>query len=237
MFNVSSSAEIAAFITQNGVEVLLNETVKKFNGKNQVHSVETSTGKILSCDFVLISDKYFPVTDFLQGSGIKVNDGIIVDQYLQTNKKDIYASGDVANFFDPVFRRCHRNGGMDNAIKQGKIAAYNMMGMRKSYHSASYFNLHAFDTYIVIIGDTTDATERIVRGSIKEKNCSILYLKDGLLQGAFFSGRPIEEIKAAESLIINRVNIKTHKKSFLIYTSLWRKLHSKQFLRYREAVR
>ncbi|MCW8398036.1 FAD-dependent oxidoreductase [Legionella sp. PATHC038] len=212
LFNVSSSAEVAAFITQNGVEVLLNETVKKFNGKNQVHSVETSTGKILSCDFVIISDKYFPVTDFLQGSGIEVNDGIIVDQYLQTNKKDIYASGDVANFFDPVFRRGHRNGGVDNAIKQGKIAAYNMMGMRKSYHSASYFNLHAFDTYIVIIGDTTDATERIVRGSIKEKNCSILYLKDGLLQGAFFSGRPIEEIKAAESLIINRVNIKAHKK-------------------------
>ncbi|CAM2926597.1 Ferredoxin reductase [Legionella steigerwaltii] len=213
LFNVSSSAEVAAFITHNGVEVLLNETVKKINGKTHVHSVETNTGKILSCDFVIITDKYDPDIDFLQGSGIEVDDGIIVDQYLQTNKKDIYASGDVANFFDPVFRRCHRNGGVDNAIKQGKIAALNMMGMRKSYHSASYFNLHAFDTYIVIIGDTTEATERIVRGSVREKNCTLFYLKDGLLQGAFFSGRPIEEIKAAESLIINRVNIEEHKKN------------------------
>ncbi|WP_454781792.1 FAD-dependent oxidoreductase [Legionella sp. WA2022007384] len=212
LFNVSSSAEIAAFITNNGVEVLLHEAIKQFNGKKHVQSIETNSGKILACDFVLITDKYVPVVDFLQGSGIEIEDGIVVDQYLQTNKDGIYAAGDVANFFDPVFRRCHRNGGVDNAIKQGKIAALNMMGMRKSYNSASYFNLHAFDNYIVIIGDTVDATERIVRGSIKEKNCALFYLKDGLLQGAFFSGRPIEEIKAAESLIINRVNIEPHKK-------------------------
>ncbi|MCW8442996.1 FAD-dependent oxidoreductase [Fluoribacter gormanii] len=215
LYNVSSSAEVAAFISNNGVEVLLHETIKQFNGKNQVQSVETNTGKILACDFVVITDKYFPVTEFLEGSGIQINDGIVVDQYLQTNKEGIYAAGDVANFYDPVFRRCHRNGGVDNAIKQGKIAALNMMGMRKSYISASYFNLHAFDNYIVIIGDTVDATERIVRGSIEEKNCALFYLKDGLLQGAFFSGRPIEEIKAAESLIINRVNIEPHKKKLV----------------------
>jgi NADPH-dependent 2,4-dienoyl-CoA reductase/sulfur reductase-like enzyme/predicted acylesterase/phospholipase RssA len=212
LFNVSSSDTIAAFITNNGVEVLLHETIKKFNGKNHVQTVETNTGKILSCDFVIIADEYSPVTNFLQGSGINIDDGIIVDQYLQTNKEGIYAAGDVAKFFDPVFRRYHRNGGVDNAIKQGKIAAFNMMGMRKSYNSASYFYMHAFDNYIVIIGDTVDATERIVRGSVKEKNCAIFYLKDGLLHGAFFSGRPIEEIKAAESLIINRVNIESHKK-------------------------
>lgn len=215
LFNVSSSVEIAAFIANNGVEVLLHETVKKFNGKKHVQSVETNKGKILSCDFVIIADQYLPVTDFLRGSGIDVDDGIIVDQYLKTNKDDIYAAGDVANFFDPIFRRCHRNGGIDNAMKQGKITALNMMGMRKSYNSASYFYAQAFDTHLVIIGDTVEATERIVRGSIKEKNCVLFYLKDGLLQGAFFSGRPIEEIKAAESLIINRVNLDSHKKKLV----------------------
>ena len=212
LFNVSPSNEIGAFIASHGVEVLLHETIKKFNGKDYVQSVETSTGKILACDFVIIADKYLPETDFLHGSGLHVDDGIIVDQYLKTNKAGIYAAGDVAQFFDPVFRRLHRNGGIDNAMKQGRIAALNMMGMRKSYSSASYFYFQAFDNYIVIIGNTIDATERIVRGSIKEKNFAFFYLKDGFLQGAFFSGRPIEEIKAAESLIINRVNLKPHKK-------------------------
>lgn len=92
-----------------------------------------------------------------------------MNQYLQTNKEGIYAAGDVAKFFDPVFRRCHRNGGVDNAIKQGKTVALNMMRMRKIYYSASYFYLHAFDNYIVIIGDTDEANERVIRGSIKEK--------------------------------------------------------------------
>lgn len=211
LFNVSSSAEIVSFITNNGVDVLYCETIKKFHGVTTVQSVETNSGKIIACDFVIVADKYLPVTEFLEGSGIELDDGVIVDHYLQTNKKGIYAAGDVAKFFDPVFRRCHRNGGVDNAIKQGKTVALNMMGMRKIYYSASYFYLHAFDNYIVIIGDTDEANERIIRGSIKEKNGALFYLKDGFLQGAFFSGRPIEEIKAAESLIINRINIESYK--------------------------
>lgn len=215
LFDVSPSAEIATFLRNHGVEVLLQETIKKFNGDHQVQSVETSGGKIIACDFVLVAENYLPDTDFLDGSGIMVNDGIIVDQYLQTNKADIYSAGDVTKFYDPVFKRLRRNGGTDNAVKQGKITALNMLGMRKSYNTASYFYLRAFDNSIVIIGDTTDAEEKVIRGSIKEKNVAFLYLKDGLLQGAFFSGRPIEEIKAAESLIINRINLTPYYKQLV----------------------
>ena len=212
LFNVRPSNEIGTFLENHGVHVLLHQTIKKFNGKHRVQSVETSSGTLITCDFVIVADSYLPATDFLQGSGIDVEDGIIVDQYLQTNKADIYAAGDVATFYDPIFRRIHRNGGADNAMKQGKISALNMLGMHKCYNSASYFYFQAFDNSIVIIGDTTDAKEKIMRGSIEEKNVALLYLKDGILQGAFFSGRPIEEIKAAESLIINRINLKPYKK-------------------------
>ena len=212
LFNVSPSEEIGAFITSQGVTVLLNQTIKQFKGKQHVQSVETSKGKILECDFVFIAEEYEPDTEFLRGSGIKVDDGVVVNQYLQTNKPDIFAAGDVANFYDPVFRKFHRIGGIDNAMKQGRISALNMMGMRKCYNTACYFYFHAFDCSIVIIGDTSDAKEKIVKGSVKNKNFSIFYMKDGLLQGGFFSRRPIEEIKAAESLILNRVDIKPYKK-------------------------
>ena len=212
LFNVNSSAEIATFIESYGVEVLLHEKIKKFNGKRHVQSVETKSGNILSCDFAVIAGSYQPDTEFLHGSGIDVDDGVVVNQYLETNKAGIYAAGDVAQFFDPLFNRYHRNGGADNAMKQGKIAALNMLGMRKSYCSASYFYFQAFDIPVVIIGDTIDAKEKIVRGSVEEKNVAYLYLKNGYLQGALFSGRPIEEIKAAESIIMNRVNLKPYKK-------------------------
>lgn len=212
LFNVSPSEEVGAFITSQGVKVYLNQTIKKFNGKQRVQSIETSKGKVVDCDFVFIAEEYEPDTEFLQGSGIAIDDGVVVDQYLQTNKPDIFAAGDVANFYDPVFRKCHRIGGIDNAMKQGRISALNMMGMRKCYNTACYFYFHAFDCSIVLIGDTSGAKEKIIKGSVKSKNFSIFYMKDGLLQGAFFSRRPIEEIKAAESLILNRVNIKPYKK-------------------------
>ena len=68
-----------------------------------------------------------PETGFLRGSGIEVGDGIVVDRFLQTTQPNVFAAGDVANFFDPVFNRQHRIEHWDNAIKQGKLAARNML--------------------------------------------------------------------------------------------------------------
>jgi NADPH-dependent 2,4-dienoyl-CoA reductase/sulfur reductase-like enzyme/predicted acylesterase/phospholipase RssA len=211
LFNVSPSTEISTFLENHGVNVLLHETIIKFNGKTQVQSVETSTGKTLACDFAIITEEYLPDIDFIHGSGIEINDGVVVDQYLQTNKTDIYAAGDVAKFYDPIFKIHHRNGGVDNAMKQGRISALNMLGMRKCYNTASYFYFQAFEITVVIIGDTTYAKEKIIRGSFDNKSIAYFYLDKDILQGAFFYGRPIEEIKAAESLILNRVNLKTYK--------------------------
>lgn len=212
LFNVSPSTEIADFIESHGVKVVLDESIVRFSGAKRVQAVETHSGKILPCDLVIIAEPHVPNTAFLEGSGIHLGDGVLVDQYFQTNKPDVFAAGDVADFYDPKYRRHHRNGGVDNAMKQGKISAMNMLGMRKSYNSASYFYSQAFDNAIVIIGDINDCNQRIVRGSIKERNGAIFYLCNDVLHGAFFSGRPVEEIKAAECLIINRVNLKPHKR-------------------------
>ncbi|MFA6303566.1 MAG: FAD-dependent oxidoreductase [Legionella sp.] len=212
LFNVSPSEAIATFLKNHGIKVLLKQTIKKFKGKQHVNAVETSSGKTIECDCVIIAEDHVPNTDFLKGSGIKVDDGVLVDRFLCTNIEDIYAAGDVAKFYDPVFKKMHRNGGVDNAMKQGRLAAQNMMGMRRSYITASYFYIQAFDNSIVIIGDTDDCDEKLTRGSLDDKNIALLYLKNGYLHGGFFSGRPVEEIKAAESLIINRVNIKPYKK-------------------------
>jgi hypothetical protein len=83
-----------------------------------------------------------------------------------------------------------------------------MIGQRQAYCTVSYFFSDVFDTSFDFLGDATDADEKILRGSIKEKSFAILYLKDGVLRAMFFLGRPPAEAKAAESLIVNRVNLK-----------------------------
>ncbi|MGH7806632.1 MAG: FAD-dependent oxidoreductase, partial [Thermodesulfobacteriota bacterium] len=212
LFDKLLSPEVSQFFKANSVEVILGETIKEFKGKNRVEGVVTSTGKTFSCDFVAIGVGVSPEIGFLDGSGIKVDDGILVNQYMQTNKPDIYAAGDVANFFDPVFGRHRRIEHWDNAIKQGQLAARNMMGQMQAYRTVSYFFSDVFDLSFDFLGDATDADERILRGSMKEKSFAVLYLKDGVLRAMFFLGRPPAEAKAAESLIVNRVNLKRVKK-------------------------
>ena len=212
LFDKLVSPEISEFFTEyykaNGVEIILGETIKEFKGKDRVEGVVTNTGKTFSCNFVAIGVGVTPEVDFLHGSGIRVDDGILVDQYMQTTKPDIYAAGDVAKFFDPVFGRHRRIEHWDNAIKQGQIAAKNMMGQRQAYRTISFFFSDVFDLTFDFLGDTADINERILRGSIKEKSFAVLYLKDGVLLAMFFLRRPPTEAKAAESLILNRVSLK-----------------------------
>ncbi len=206
------SPEVSEFFSEyyktHGVEIILGETIKELRGKGRVENVVTSKGKIIPCDFVAIGIGVTPNVDLLDGSGLKADDGIIVDEYMQTNKPNIYAAGDVANFFDPVFGRRRRIEHWDNAVKQGQLAAKNMMGQRKPYRTISYFFSDVFDLTFNFIGDTTGVNQRILRGSTGEKSFAVLYLKDEVLRAMFLLGRPLTEDKAAGSLILNRVNLK-----------------------------
>ncbi|SRR5260370_29604642 len=64
-----------------------------------------------------------PDVDFLRGSGIVMDDGVMVDRHLQASVAYVYAAGDVASFFDPVFNLRWRIEHWDNAVKQGKLDA------------------------------------------------------------------------------------------------------------------
>lgn len=212
LFDKLASPQVSKFFTEyceaRGVELIFGETIKEFRGKERVGGVITGTGRIFPCDFVAIGVGVIPETKFLRGSGIVLNDGILVDKYMQTNRPDIYAAGDVANFFDPVFRRYRRIEHWDNAIKQGQIAARNMKGQRHAYRTVSYFFSDIFDLTFDFLGDPKDTDETITRGSIKEKSFSVLYLQDEVLRAMFFLRRPATEAKAGGSLILNRVNLK-----------------------------
>jgi len=212
LFDRLFSPEVSNFFMDyyksHGVRMVLGERIEEFRGKARVESVVTSTGKDFPCDFVTIGVGVAPETEFLRESGIELDNGVLVDEYMQTNKPDIYAAGDVANFFDPVFRKHRRIEHWDNALKQGQIAARNMMGRKEPYGAVSYFFSDVFDLTFDFIGDVTGDEERILRGSTEEKSFAVLYLKDDVLRATFLLGRSVNEDKAAGSLILNRVNLK-----------------------------
>jgi NADPH-dependent 2,4-dienoyl-CoA reductase/sulfur reductase-like enzyme/predicted acylesterase/phospholipase RssA len=211
LYDKLGSPEISRFFAQyfrtRGVEHICSEGVEKFCGTVRVESVVTQSGKVVPCELVAVGIGVHPEVGFLRDSGIALDNGILVNQHLETNQPGVYAAGDVANFYDPITRCRRRSEHWDNAVKQGRIAAWNMLGDRQSWRTVSYFFSDVFDLTFNVVGDTEDASERIVRGSPQGEAFAVLYLAANRLRGAFLLNQSYVEAKAAGALIMSRSNL------------------------------
>jgi NTE family protein len=201
----------AGYFRGKGVELVFGEEVESFSGAARVEGVVTRSGKRLPCDIVAIGIGVHPEIGFLADSGIALDDGVLVNQYLETNRPGVYAAGDVANFHDPIARETHRAEHWDNAVKQGRIAAWNMLGERQSWRTVSIFYSDVFDLTFNVVGSTENASERIRRGGNSEKSFSVLYLGNERLRGAFLLEQSFVDVKAAGALIANRCDLSAAK--------------------------
>jgi len=191
---------------EHGVSVV-QSTVVGFEGNEAVEAVVLEDGERLPSDFVVVGIGVRPDIDFLLGSGIVIDDGIVVDRHLQTSSADVYAAGDVASYFDPVFNLRRRIEHWDNAVKQGKLAARNMLGQGLLYDEVSSFFCQVFDVNFQFVGRAEEARQHLSLGSPQERSWALLYLKDSVPRALFTMGRPALETAAIQSLIRFRTNI------------------------------
>ncbi len=196
------------YAEDRGVSILFRDTVVALHGQERVEEVETAAGRRLPCDMVVVAIGVVPVTGFLYGSGIDLDQGlIVVDELLRTSVPNVFAAGDVTSFYDPVFAQRRHIEHWDNAIKQGRLAAKNMVGQRLRYDEVSCFYSDVGDITFDVLGLTEDADEWIERGSLDEKSYALFYLKDNLPRALFSVGRPAEETRALEGLVRYRINL------------------------------
>jgi 3-phenylpropionate/trans-cinnamate dioxygenase ferredoxin reductase subunit len=191
---------------ENGVQLFFEESVTAFEGTGRVQRVMTSAGRLIECDFVVTGVGVEPVTDLLADSGVKIDNGIVVDEYCQTNVEGIYAAGDVANHFHPLFGRQVRVEHWQNAIHQGRAAARSMLGKREPYSDVHWFWSDQYDCNVQYAGFHTGWDELVVRGNLEERNAVIFYMQERRIAAAvaFNSGR---DLQRAMSLIRARVEV------------------------------
>jgi NADPH-dependent 2,4-dienoyl-CoA reductase/sulfur reductase-like enzyme len=201
----------AEYFRARGINFIFGEEVREFSGTTKVEGIVTRSGKRIPCDIVAIGIGVRPEVGFLRNSGIDLNNGILVNQHLETNRPGIYAAGDVANFYNPIARTRYRAEHWDNAVKQGRLAAWNMLGERQSWRTVSYFFSDVFELTFNVVGSIEEADERVVRGSVEGKSFSVLYLDDKRLRGAFLLDQSLVEAKAAGALIANRSDLSATK--------------------------
>lgn len=131
-------ADMAAYIHEEAakynIEILTNENVKAFKGKEKVEFVETDKGTYKT-DLVLVSVGVQPNTEFVNGTAIRTNKkgAIEVNAYMQTNVEDIYAAGDCATHYH-IIKETHDHIPIGTtANKQGRLAGLNMVDKRRAF--------------------------------------------------------------------------------------------------------
>jgi len=196
----------SALCTQRGVSMLTGEP-EAMEGRERVEAVRTRDGRVLPCDFVVVGIGVTPEIEFLAGSGLQLDNGIAVDASLQSSDPDVFAAGDVAAFLDPVFKVRRRVEHWDNAIKQGRLAAKNMLGQGLPFDQVSTFFCEVFDTNFEFLGMPDHATDRLEIGSPDSRSWALMYLRDQVPRALFTTGRPAKETQTIQSLIRYRTHI------------------------------
>ncbi|WP_043285463.1 FAD-dependent oxidoreductase [Paraburkholderia oxyphila] len=201
------SERFAKLGAEHGIDLLAGLTVERFEGAGKVERAVLSDGRVLACDIAVVATGVEPNCAFLAGSGIAIDDGVLVDECLQSCDPDIYAAGDVANFHDPVLGARRRVEHWDNAMRQGRLAARNMRGARMPYREVSIFYGDVFNVAYNFLGDPADALEVVERGEFARTPYSLLFMRHHVLRAMFSIGAPAEEAIAAAEMIRHRRNL------------------------------
>jgi 3-phenylpropionate/trans-cinnamate dioxygenase ferredoxin reductase component len=168
----------------HGAELIFEDKVAAFEGVERVERITTERGRRIECDFVVVGLGVEPATELLAGTGVEIDNGIMVDEYLRTGVEGIYAAGDVANHYHPVFERHIRVEHWQNVLKQGPAAARNMLGENEPYGEIPWFWSDQYEHNLQYAGFHTEWDELVVRGSMEERIFLAFYRKGGRVLAA-----------------------------------------------------
>ena len=172
-------AVLAAVHGDHGVETIFGDVVTRFEGDRRVERVITRGGRRIECDFVVAAVGVEPAVGCLAGSGVELNDGVVVDEFCRSTVSGVFAAGDVANHFHPVFGRRMRVEHWQNAMRQGAAAARSMIGNGRPYDEVPWFWSDQYDVNLQYAGFHRGAETTVVRGSLERRDFLAFYLNDG----------------------------------------------------------
>jgi NADPH-dependent 2,4-dienoyl-CoA reductase/sulfur reductase-like enzyme len=200
-FTPRMSEYFEGYYTARGVRFAKTAEVQEFRGSASVESVVLVNGQIVPCEMVVAGIGVQPVTEVLAGSGIAVDNGVAVDEYLETNRPGVLAAGDVANYQDVLFGKRRRVEHWDNAVSQGQHCARALMGERAPFRHVPYFFSDVFDLSYEFWGDPAGADEVVHPGDVPAGSFSVWWLSGGVVVAAFTMNRPDEERQSAPKWI------------------------------------
>jgi NADPH-dependent 2,4-dienoyl-CoA reductase/sulfur reductase-like enzyme len=201
LFSPEMSRFFESYYAARGVRLIKSMSVTEFRGDEAVKSAVLRDGQNIQCDLVVAGIGVSPAIDVVKNSGLDLDDGILVNEYLQSSHADVFAAGDVANYQDVLFAKRRRVEHWDNAVSQGQYCARSLMGEKTPFRHVPYFFSDVFDLSYEYWGDSSDADQVVHRGDLSSNSFSVWWVRQQRLVAAFTMNRPDEERNAAPKWI------------------------------------
>ncbi|UOY03051.1 NAD(P)/FAD-dependent oxidoreductase [Blastococcus sp. PRF04-17] len=173
-------AVFAGLHRDNGVDLLTGTSVREFRGSGgRVSSVVTDGHAGIPADLVVVGVGVVPNTQVAAAAGVEVDNGIVVSEGLRAAVPDVFAAGDVASAFHPLYGRHVRVEHWANALNQGQAVARSMLGQPVSYERVPYFFTDQYDLGMEYSGLAGPGDTVVCRGSVDERAFIAFWLADG----------------------------------------------------------
>jgi 3-phenylpropionate/trans-cinnamate dioxygenase ferredoxin reductase subunit len=174
---------------EEGVDVRTEQLVTGV--RNHHNGLEISTGEgTLECDVLVVGAGTVPNHELAQQAGMAVGNGIFINQYCATDTPGVYAVGDVAAQDLPSSWRRVRVEHHDTAIRQGAVAARNMLGTREAFTNVHWFWSDQYEHSIQSAGIGDDPANVVIRGSLEQHNFAAFQLAGDQIRSVIALNRP-----------------------------------------------
>jgi 3-phenylpropionate/trans-cinnamate dioxygenase ferredoxin reductase subunit len=203
---------VSEYYRQKSVALWAGEKVSGLEVREKQHALKTVSGREIVVDGVVAGVGIEPNVELARAIGLKIENGIVVDEFLRTSLPDIYAAGDVAAFENPALGKRLRVEHEDNANTMGKCAGHNLAGKAEPYRYLPFFYSDVFELGYEAVGETDARLETFEDWKEINKEGVIYYLLNGRVRGVLL-WNVWGQVEAARELIaatgpFNAANLK-----------------------------
>ena len=166
-----------------GTKINLNVEIKNIEQKNEAFTIYYNN-EILLSDLIIIGVGSAPNTEIFRNTSLKIDNGILTDEFSATSIEDVYAAGDVSNFYHPFYQDYMRLESYKHAQNHGINAGKNIMGLKTSYSEIPWMWSDQFNLNLQLTGICNDYETSVQRGSTLEEGIIYFFLKNRKIMGA-----------------------------------------------------
>jgi NADPH-dependent 2,4-dienoyl-CoA reductase/sulfur reductase-like enzyme len=177
---------------EHGVIFHLEDKVAVINEK----TARLEKGGTIEADLVVVGIGVRPRLELAEQAGLRLDRGVVVDQYLETSAPGVYAAGDIARWPDPHSGKNIRVEHWVVAERQGQAAALNMLGYALPFTAVPFFWSQHYDVPINYVGHAEEWDEIVTEGDVMRKDCVLRFKRNGRVSAVASIFRDLESLKA-----------------------------------------